>query len=140
MTSGSTARVYCTTYCPLNQVKRKFVMYLSHMQLLKSELINYLLSRHLISSWCSVTDSHHHLHLFLDIIRLALIRRYFELLIIQCIVWLVDSLLQNSGSVVSLSAPCVSDCNLSSLSSLVLGLVWVWGQDYRYYPRVNSST
>ena len=27
MTSGSTARVYCMTYCPLNQVKRKFVTY-----------------------------------------------------------------------------------------------------------------
>ena len=27
MTSGSTARVYCMTYCPLNQVKRKFVLY-----------------------------------------------------------------------------------------------------------------
>ena len=109
-------------------------------QLLKSELINNLLCHHMSSSWCSVTDSHHHLHLFLDITRLALIHRYFELFIIQCTVWLVDSLLQNSGSVISLWAPCVSNCNLSSLSSLVLGLVWVWGQDYRYYPRVNSST
>jgi len=27
MTSGSAAQVYCTTFCPLNQIKRKFVMY-----------------------------------------------------------------------------------------------------------------